>query len=173
MENLYTPNKIRTYTGKYVDPLNMTEDDICIEDIAHALSQIPRFGGHLPQFYSVAQHSVLVCSEFTKVHTMEFPTLRIAGLLHDASEAYLLDIPKPIKDRIPEYGACEEKIMCKVANKYDFDYPLPDAIKRMDTLVLEMEWNYLMLKQVPEFICWSPEIAERAFLQTFKTYFKS
>ena len=54
-ENLYTPNCIRTFTGLYMNVFNPKPDMICIEDIAHALSQQPRFGGHLPRMYSVAQ----------------------------------------------------------------------------------------------------------------------
>ena len=64
-ENLNTTNHIRTYTGKYIDVFNMNIGDIEILDIAHALSQVPRFGGHLPRFFSVAQHSVN-CAEITK-----------------------------------------------------------------------------------------------------------
>jgi len=91
IENLFTPNCIRTFTGKYVNVFEPTLEMICIEDIAHALSMQCRFGGHLPYFYSVAQHSIN-CS-----FLVDTPCLKLEVLMHDASEAYLLGIPSPIK----------------------------------------------------------------------------
>jgi len=78
---------IRTFTGKWMDVFNPTADMIDIRDIAHALACTPRFAGHLPKFYSVAQHSIMCYDMVDK----EF---ELVALLHDASEAYLLDIPK-------------------------------------------------------------------------------
>lgn len=89
----YTKGKIGTGSGKLVDVLELNLDDIDIEDIANALSKICRFGGHINCFYSVAQHSVMVqrllirCPKDVQRH----------GLLHDADEAYLCDIPSPVK----------------------------------------------------------------------------
>jgi uncharacterized protein len=78
-ENLYEPDCIRTYTGLYINVFNPKPEMIEIEDIAHALSFQCRFGGHLPKFYSVAQHS-LNCSYLVKE-----PALKLTALLHDAS----------------------------------------------------------------------------------------
>src|SRR5665811_1025646 len=97
MENLYTPNCIRTFTGIYMNVFEPTPEMISIEDIAHALTMQCRFGGHLPDFYSVAQHS-LNCS-----YLIDNPKLKLTALLHDASEAYLLDIPRPIKNNLNNY----------------------------------------------------------------------
>src|SRR5688500_14252940 len=85
---------IRTYTGKEFYPLKPELDKIDIEDIAHALSNLCRFTGHTKQFYSVAQHSVLA-SEFVRVY--DNPHLNLFVLLHDASEAYICDISRPLK----------------------------------------------------------------------------
>ena len=140
-ENLYTPNSIRTNSGIYMNVLEPTEDMINIEDIAHSLSQQPRFGGHLPNFYSVAQHS-LNCS-----YLADDPKMKLCALLHDASEAYLLDIPSPIKSLIPKYKEMEDKLMAIIAKKFGFEYPLPEEIKIIDKSMLNQEWDELMLKQ--------------------------
>lgn len=80
---------IRTFSGKLVDPVNLTPDDICIEDIAHALSNQCRFSGHVRRFYSVGEHSVRVMKK-CKINPLK-------ALLHDASETYLVDLPRPLK----------------------------------------------------------------------------
>src|SRR5690606_26745918 len=108
MENLYEANCIRTFTGQYINVFDPKPDLIRIEDIAHALSQMPRFGGHLPVFYSVAQHS-LACAH--KVSSRN----ALAALLHDASEAYLMDIPKPIKNNLHNYKETEHALMEVIA----------------------------------------------------------
>lgn len=140
IENLYTPDCIRTYRGKYINVFEPTPEMICIEDIAHSLSMQCRFAGHLPQFYSVAQHSILCCQLITeKEH-------KLAALLHDASEAYLLDIPKPIKNKLGNYKEVEDNLMSVIAKKFGFAYPLHDKVKEVDNYMLEWEWNSLMIK---------------------------
>ncbi len=91
-------SRIETFSGLYVDPLNMKKEDIRIVDIAHALSMQCRFSGHTSNHYSVAEHSVHVSTRLGN------DALGLIGLLHDASEAYLVDIPAPIK-HLPEMGA--------------------------------------------------------------------
>ena len=118
-----------------------TMDMICIEDIAHALSYQCRFGGHLPKFYSVAQHS-LNCS-----YLMDNKELKLAALLHDASEAYLLDIPRPIKQSLSNYKEIEDGLMKLIAEKFGFEYPLHSEVKKIDELMLQLEWDYLMLNK--------------------------
>lgn len=140
MEVLYKPDCIRTYTGKSVNVFNPTADMICIEDIAHALSNQCRFGGHVPEFYSVAQHSVL-CTQLLP------RSLELAGLLHDASEAYLMDIPSPLKKGLINYKEIEDKMMSVIAEKFGFEYPLPEKVKEVDKIVLEWEWSALMLRE--------------------------
>ena len=84
---------IRTYTGKYINVFDPDPEMIDIEDIAHSLSNTCRWGGHCRKFYSVAQHSVMVV-DWLPVSDSK---LRLAGLMHDATEAYLTDLSKPIK----------------------------------------------------------------------------
>jgi uncharacterized protein len=138
MENLYTPNKIRTFSGIYIDPFDPKSEDIEIIDIAHALSQMPRFGGHLPGFYSVAQHSINVCNLLTKKY-------KLAGLLHDAAEAYILDIPRPIKCRLRDYKKLENGLMKVISDKFHFKYPISKPVKKADEIQLQWEWNTLMV----------------------------
>lgn len=162
MENLYTPNCIRTFTGIYMNVFEPTIDMICIEDIAHALSNQCRFGGHLPEFYSVAQHSLL-CSQLVS------DKYKLQALLHDASEAYLLDIPSPIKRSLSNYKEIEDKLMLLIAEKFGFNYPLEKPVKNIDKKLLELEWNTLMLRNNPigNFTCWSSAYAKINFLDMF------
>lgn len=137
-ENLYTPDSIRTYSGKYINLINPVPDDILIEDIAHALAKQPRFAGHLPVDFSVAQHSLLCCKLAQKEN-------KLAALMHDASEAYLLDIPTPLKARLKDYKKIEANLMSVIAKKFGFEFPLNDQIKEIDKFLLHWEWNTLML----------------------------
>lgn len=89
-ERLKRKDWIQTFTGRKFTPLDARPEDVCIEDIAHALSQKCRYTGHTKSLYSVAQHSVIVSSLLP-------PSLQLAGLLHDATEAYLPDVAAPIK----------------------------------------------------------------------------
>lgn len=138
MNTLYTKDCIRTVSGKFVNVFEPEPDMICIEDIAHALSHMCRFGGHLPKFYSVAQHSLLCAEVAEPQHTLQ-------ALMHDAAEAYLLDIPSPIKNRLPEYKRIEDNLMQLIAEKYGFDYPLSDEVKKIDRQMLEYEYEHIML----------------------------
>lgn len=162
VENLYTKDCIRTRSGIYMNVFNPIPEMVCLEDIAHALSMMPRFGGHLPEFYSVAQHSVLVSQ-----HVKEGNEL--SALLHDASEAYLMDFPSPIKKRISEYKLIEAKLMIVIGSKFGFDYRLNEDIKRADELLLQWEWGYLMLGQshFPEIKCLPPAEARQMFMDRF------
>lgn len=98
-ETQFVKGKIRTFSGKYVNPLALQPEDICIEDIAHHLSLICRYVGACPFHFSVAQHSLMV-SAFMSMNYLNSEDRRqaaLAGLMHDASEAYLNDISSPVK----------------------------------------------------------------------------
>lgn len=167
VENLYTKDCIRTYTGIYMNIFEPTPEMICIEDIAHALSNQCRFGGHLHKFYSVAQHCVLTSRNIYGGYKLE-------ALLHDASEAYLLDVPRPIKHKLTNYQEIEALLMKLIFEKFGLIYPLHGRVKEADEYMLQWEWNKLMLYDVllkdtfPKIECWSPEYAEECFLETFE-----
>lgn len=159
VENLYTPGCIRTFTGKYINPCQPDSALICIEDIAHALSMQPRFGGHLPVFYSVAQH----CVEVAKSVGNE---IRLAALLHDASEAYLIDVPRPVKDQLPNYREIEDNLMGVIADLFGFRWPLHETVKSADEMALKKEWECLMLSKGWIGV-WDQPLAEAKFLEMY------
>lgn len=107
---------IRTYTGIMFDPLNPDPELVNIEDIAHALSLLCRANGHFRTFYSVAQHSVN-CMEEAKArgHSRK---VQLACLLHDASEAYLSDVTRPVKQELPRYLEIEKPLQDLIWMKY-------------------------------------------------------
>lgn len=158
-ENLFEPNCIRTNSGIYLNLLEPTSDMITIEDIAHGLSNIPRFGGQLEYFYSVAQHSIFVCSIVS-------PEDRLEALLHDASEAYIGDMPSPLKKLMPEYRAIEENLMRIIAKKFGFAYPMTAGVKKCDIHALEAEWRMLFLFK--NHASKSPSLSKQEFLTNFR-----
>lgn len=112
---------IQTYTGCQFKPYNPIPEHIYIEDIAHSLSQQCRFNGHTREFYSVAQHSVLVAEQCQ-------PRAKMWGLLHDAAEAYVSDLATPIKSYMYPYVEMEDKIHAAVIER--FLIPIDDEIHR-------------------------------------------
>lgn len=171
---------IVTFSGKTINPLDPDPNDICIEDIAHALANQCRFTGHVRKFYSVAEHSVRVAYWLGAGGMGENGEMCFIGLMHDASEAYLSDIARPVK-RQPEinqfWGEIEERMERTISEKFDIPYPFPDAIKRADSILLRSEQRDLMpdLLRFPgdEYVDyvinpWMPDLAEAHFLDTFR-----
>lgn len=107
---------IRTYTGIMFDPLNPDPELVNITDIAHALSLLCRANGHFRNFYSVAQHSIN-CLEEAKERGYS-RKVQLACLLHDASEAYLSDVTRPVKQEIPKYLEIEKPLQELIWTKY-------------------------------------------------------
>lgn len=139
-ENLYTKDCIRTFTdGNYLNLMDIDLEKILIEDIAHSLSKLPRFGGHMKANYSVAQHSIWIAKKLEEAG--QDKNICLCGLLHDAPEAYMMDIPSPIKKMLPDYIKLENEVMTSIANKFSLIYPFPDVIKEMDKIALEFEWE--------------------------------
>ena len=131
--------EIMTTSGDYFNFLQPDENSFTIEDIAHALSHVCRFGGHCSEFYSVAQHSVLV-SYLVK------PEYALLGLLHDAQEAFLGDIPSPLKQILPEYKRLEAIAERTILHKFGLSYTTKskDNVKQADVIALATEKRDLL-----------------------------
>lgn len=143
---------ILTYTGKEIDPLHLSPEDICIEDIAHALSMCNRFAGHTLRPISVAQHSIYVArlcdhdvncasSDPTKLCDCGREAAPLQGLLHDASEAYLGDITKWLKAQ-PEYAPyrnAEDAVQRAVYRKFGLPEEMLPIVAWADKLMLRFE----------------------------------
>lgn len=160
-----------TATGKLVFPLDLDVEDVDIEDIAHALSNLCRYGGHCRKFYSVAQHSVEVSNHCLKRDAF-------AGLLHDASEAYLVDLPRPVKVFMSDYRIAEERVQRTIAEKYGINWPFPPSIHEADTRMLVTEMRDLMSHYINEakiakpykenIIPMTPSQAKKAFMNRYQ-----
>ena len=127
-----TMSFIQTLSGKRFDYINSTADDVDIEDIANALSNICRFAGHVPEFYSVAQHSVL-CSQIVP------PEFAFEALMHDAAEAYCQDIPQPLKCLLPDYKRIEQLVDDLIRNKFGLPADMSPVVKYADLTMLATE----------------------------------
>jgi uncharacterized protein len=172
-ENLYADGMIRTHSGIYLNPLYPSTEDIVIEDIAHALSNICRFAGHTNRFYSVAEHSVWVATHVNKIRKnlgriFIDHKLVLSALMHDAAEAYLLDLPTPIKKKLAAYSIAEDNLLQIIARKYNFDYPFTEEIHLADKRALEYEWNNIVIADL--ITPMGPLKAKQAFLDHFSMY---
>lgn len=138
-------NYINTFSNINFYPFDPHEEDIKIEDIAHALSLVCRFNGHCSNFYSVAQHCIN-CANEAKLLSYS-PKLQLACLLHDASEAYIADITSPVKKNLPEYIKLEAILQKAIDSKYHLsDLTTEDftLIKKIDVLMLDYECSVLL-----------------------------
>lgn len=160
---------MQTYTGRRFYPLHPRSDEVDTADIAHALSLLCRYGGHVDRFYSVAEHCVLMSQAVPPEHAL-------VALLHDATEAYVCDVPRPLKRQLVGYDAIEDGVWTVIAYRFGVALGLPRAVKDADNAILLTERNALMpraerwgvdgeYEPLPvEIECWSPEVAERAYL---------
>jgi hypothetical protein len=178
-------NFIRTFTGGKFWPLNPRAVDVRIEDVAHSLSQLCRFTGHTRLPYSVAEHSVrvswLVAAHMlnAKVYAEAIPAA-LWGLLHDASEAYLTDLPSPLKRSPhlgPLYRGYESLVMEAVIERFALLPKEPVLVKACDRIMLATEERDLMknstseegIERLPETLApWSADKAEHAFLRRYE-----
>jgi len=181
-----TGDYITTFTGKKFPLFDPGPDDICVEDIAHHLSRICRYTGapdyRIPNgFYSVAEHSVFVALKAPVQH-------RMAALLHDAAEAYIGDLARPLKymKGMDAYRDLDTKIERVIAKKFGLEYPWNPIIKDLDnriivdekqTFIKDPDWSSEDCERWGvgtealgvQLRGWLPNDAEEAFLQTYWT----
>jgi hypothetical protein len=169
---------MQTASGNAYWPADPLPSEVRIEDIAHALSLLCRYGGHCSRFYSVAEHSVLV----SQVVPERFA---LVGLLHDATEAYVVDVPRPIKHMLRDYADLEAANWRAIAHRFDLPEQMPPCVKVADTAVLPAEKNVLMTTRPGEWeaanpgdparvsiVGYAPERARRLFLDRFHSLYK-
>ncbi|RUV05228.1 hypothetical protein EOB36_00705 [Mesorhizobium sp. M6A.T.Cr.TU.017.01.1.1] len=123
-------------SGAILDFLDPWSSEFTIDDIAHGLSLICRYSGQCDRFYSVAEHCVHV-SEVAKDHAY-------AALMHDAAEAFVGDVTRPLKQLLPAYKAIESDVEIAICNRFYVPYPIPDAVKKADLRVLAAEQAQIM-----------------------------
>lgn len=170
---------IQTHSGRRFNPLNPNPDAIVIQDIAHSLSMMCRFTGHCKKFYSVAQHSVLVSYICDSKDAMW-------GLLHDASEAYLVDVPRPLKrsGQFEAYKKFEAKMQEAVCKRFGLPLTEPASVKKADAQLLVTEARDLMSPLHPDWRnmmdplpfkieAWDQQHAKDMFMKRFFELFGS
>lgn len=169
---------LETWTGVKFYPADPRPEEVCIEDIAHALSHQCRFGGAVREFYSVAQHSVLVSRAVPQADALW-------GLLHDASEAYLVDVPSPVKKMLPDYRVLEQKVMNAICTAFGLQLAKPASVTEADMALLLTERDALRNPPIEPWIGedtprrfdiyytpWNPREAKALFLHRFESLFR-
>ncbi len=166
---------MQTANGRAFWPLDPRATEVHLDDIAHSLAHQCRFAGHCREFYSVAQHSVLVS------HLVPLEDA-LWGLLHDASEAYLVDLPRPVKRSPgvgPAYRVAEGAVTDAICDHFGLPRQEPESVKLADNRVLLAEARDLMSKPPiawqetgvkpmrSKIVPWSPGLARAQFLSRF------
>jgi hypothetical protein len=168
-----THSRIRFY------PLEPKPEEILIEDIAHALARLCRWGGHSDNFYSVAQHSCFV-AELLKARGYAV-NVCLEGLLHDATEAYMSDVIRPLKREpglMPGYVEAEAGLGKVIFERFGLVWPISSAVKEADDDLLHYEacnlfepplvWARNEYLPLPVMLPWGPPLAEERFLVAFE-----
>lgn len=165
---------MQTVSGRAFWPLDPRPEDISIRDIAHALGMICRFGGHTKRFYSVAEHSWHVSHIVPPEHAL-------SGLLHDATEAYIGDMIRPLKNQVQQFADVEDNVWSAICVKFHLPYGMDPSIKAADNAILLTERDQLLAKPpIPwhwaegltpaprKLHCWTPSEAAPMFLKRFR-----
>jgi 5'-deoxynucleotidase YfbR-like HD superfamily hydrolase len=139
-------NWILTHSGRQFDLLAPTAAMISPHDIAHALANLCRFNGHTREHYSVAQHSLIVCDLVPEKH-------QLSALIHDATEAYLGDMTRPLKALMPEYRKAEQRVWVAICDRFNIPQALPESVIRADMVALATERRDLMPHHLGEWQC--------------------
>ena len=165
---------MQTYTGHRYYPLTPQPEEIFPEDIAHALAMLCRYGGHVDRFYSVAEHCVLMSRAVSPEHAL-------AALLHDATEAYVCDVPRPLKRVLPGYSDIEDLAAIAIGGRFGIapEKFSSGPVKEADNRILLDETAALMRNREPWSVDdleplgvnvtgWYPEFAEQRYLERLK-----
>ncbi|PKM30207.1 MAG: phosphohydrolase [Gammaproteobacteria bacterium HGW-Gammaproteobacteria-11] len=137
---------ILTATGKRIDLLRPDPSMICAEDIAHSLSRLCRFNGHTAPHYSVAEHSLRVAAIVPEQYQLD-------ALLHDATEAYVGDMTRPLKQLMPKYQDIEHGIWLAICQRFNLNPVLPSCVREADMIMLATERRDLMPHHPDEWLC--------------------
>jgi uncharacterized protein len=168
-------NVIHTYSNRLMDITDPNPNMFCIADIAHALAQQPRFGGHLKVKYTVLAHSINTMMALKAAFPEAGKQVLLAALMHDASEAYLCDIPTPIKQHLSNYKQLEERVMRCIFTRFDIDFNLLhcNEVKWADRYMLAREWHEFRLnKPVKEKLFMFNKYPDEQFIYHFdKLYY--
>ena len=171
---------ITTYTGHKFDPANPKREALDIRDIAHALSLTCRGNGHVKHFYSVGQHCIMCAREAMARGYSERVVL--GCLLHDASEAYMSDVPRPFKEMLPEYVKLEEKLIDLIYRRFigtTLSEEEMKLVRKVDDDVLYYDMMTLFgipwgekseLEIEPDYSLHSFEEVEKTYLEMFSLY---
>lgn len=132
---------IWTASGKQFSFTHPEPEQVCIEDIACALSKTCRYGGQINTLYSVADHCVNVAQYIKDTYYKVPPKVLLAALLHDAAEAYVADVPSPAKRLLKDYQVLEDRVQSVIDTKYDVLMPerWNSIIKMVDNLIVRDE----------------------------------
>jgi len=173
---------IQTFTGRQAYPMDLRADEIHIEDIAHSLAMQCRYTGHCLRFYSVAEHSVLMARW---IRGRYGDTLAMQALLHDATEAFLTDVPRPIKPFLPGYREAEARAWLAIAERFGVDVVVAGEVHDADARILvderaqNMAPSAVEWEDMPDFGLgvrlefWTPEQAEAEYLATYWSLIES
>lgn len=162
---------MQTFTGRQFWPMDPRPEEVAIADIAHALSLACRYAGHCRRFYSVAEHCVLMAWAVEPRH-------QLWALMHDASEAYLVDVPRPLKPYLPGYKVAEAAVMLAICARFGLPAEMPAAVHAADNRILHdelaqamaappMPWNLPGEPLGVTLQFWEPQRAEFEFVSLF------
>lgn len=169
---------IMLHSGAWFDFASPHTSPFTAEDIGHGLAHICRYSGQCTKFYSVAEHSLLV-SDVAKGFEYE-------ALLHDAAEAFIGDITRPLKQMLPDFKRIEAVVQDAVLERFGLSHPLPQQVKEADLRVLAAEQRQIMpagtdgwraelnIEPAPIVVRHlAPEVAKRMWLDKFEALSRS
>lgn len=165
-------NAILLESGEFYSYVNPEQNKWTIGDIALSLSNLCRYSGQVAKFYSIAQHSYLVSYAVDQKYALD-------GLLHDGVEAFMVDVPTPLKSLLPDYKVLEAKHEAEMFGRFGLQYPMNEAVHKADRELLCAEvrdmkaahphWDNWKLDvgHIPHIVPWTPYMANKMFLKRY------